>query len=225
MFSHTNYRMVFDDEVYVMSELIGWKGHRCYAHVYFDSLKAETENRKFDHLLYECYQELTSGKLHDEHKSHYERFFFVTETPKRGRKIEYNQNAIDTHRKNVTGWFVMITNNIKDPVRALEIYRLKDTAEKAFDDLKNDLDCKRLHIHSSQAMEGRLFIQFVALVLSCKIKTLMNDAGWYKNHNMQQIIDEMKAIREVKTDGRRKRLVSTYTAFQEKIIGLFGLAI
>jgi transposase len=78
----------------------------------------------------------------------------------------------------------MISNDVKDPVKALEIYRMKDTAEKAFDDLKNDLDSKRLRIHSTQAMEGRLFIQFIALILSNKIKGVMNEAGWYKNYNM-----------------------------------------
>jgi transposase len=38
----------------------------------------------------------------------------------------------------------MITNDVKDPVKAMEIYRRKDAVEKGFDDLKNDLDCKRL---------------------------------------------------------------------------------
>jgi transposase len=52
--------------------------------------------------------------------------------------------AIDEHRNNTVGWFVMITNDVKDPVKAMEIYRRKDAVEKGFDDLKNDLDCKRL---------------------------------------------------------------------------------
>jgi len=147
----------------------------------------------------------------------------VRETPKRGRKVEYNQEAIDSYRENTVGWFVMITNDIKDPVRALETYRLKDTAEKAFDDLKNDLDCRRLRIHSAQAMDGRLFIQFVALILSSRIKHVMNDAQWFKNHDMQQVIDEMKSLREVALEGSKKKIVTSPTAFQEKIIKLFGL--
>ena len=42
----------------------------------------------------------------------------------------------------------------------------KDAIEKGFDDLKNDLDMKRLRIHSNATMEGRIFIQFVSLVLT-----------------------------------------------------------
>jgi len=223
--THEHYRMVFDDEVYVKSIHGRWKGHRCYAHIYFDSMRAETENRKLDRLLYNCFNELSTGDTKDTHKSYYQKFFRVNETPKRGRKVEYNQAAIDDHRKNTIGWFVMITNDIKDPVKALETYRQKDIAEKAFDDLKNDLDCKRLRIHSAQAMNGRLFIQFVALILSSKIKQVMNEAGWFRNYDMQQVIDEMKSLREVKMEGNRKRIITAPTAFQEKIIKLFGLSV
>jgi transposase len=221
--SHENYRRIFEDEVYAKSELTNWKGHRFYTHVYFDSLKAELENKKFDRKLYDCFKELEEGKTDKEQKAFYRKFFRVKETPKRGCKVEYNQEAIDKHRENTTGWFVLVSNDIKDTVNALGIYRMKDTAEKAFDDLKNDLDCKRLRIHSNQAMEGRLFIQFIALILSAKIKHIMNEAGWFRNHDMQQIIDEMKSLREVKRDGHHKKIISTPTAFQEKIIQLFGL--
>jgi transposase len=221
--SHENYKRVFDDEVYVKSELTKWKGHRFYTHVYFDSLKAELENRKFDRQLYDCFKELEEGNVNDKHKEFYQEFFHVKETPKRGRKVEYNQEAIDNYRENTTGWFVLVTNDVKDPVKALEIYRMKDTAEKVFDDLKNDLDCNRLRIHSNQAMEGRLFIQFIALILSAKIKHIMNEAGWFKNHDMQQVIDEMKSLREVKMEKSRKKIISTITTFQEKIIKLFSL--
>ncbi|RDI91906.1 hypothetical protein Q502_10610, partial [Mesotoga sp. Brook.08.YT.4.2.5.2.] len=53
---------------------------------------------------------------------------------------------------------------IKDPVEALRVYRNKDTIEKSFDDLKNQLDMKRLRIHSAASMDGRLFVQFIALI-------------------------------------------------------------
>ncbi|KRT34371.1 hypothetical protein HMPREF1705_04736 [Acetomicrobium hydrogeniformans ATCC BAA-1850] len=36
--------------------------------------------------------------------------------------------------------------------------------EKCFDDLKNQLDMKRLRIHTSSTMDGRLFVQFIASI-------------------------------------------------------------
>jgi transposase len=119
----------------------------------------------------------------------------------------------------------MITNDVKDPVKALEIYRQKDSVEKSFDNLKNDLDCKRLRIHSVQAMNGRLFIQFIALVLSEVIKLKMNKAGWFKNYSLQDVLNEMKSLHEVSIEGRRNKFNTTPTKFQLKIAEFFGLNI
>ena len=116
-------------------------------HTYFDSIRSVLDEKKFSHRILMEYEELSSGNMVKEHQKDYKRFFIVREAPKRGRKVEYNQEAIDIHRKNSIGWFVFATNDIKDPVRALEIYRMKDAIEKHYHDLKNDLDMKRLRIN------------------------------------------------------------------------------
>ena len=225
MASYRHYCNVLGEELYADTEPIKWKGHRCYLHVYFDSIKAALDEKKFSHRILMEYEELRSGDTVKEHRKDYERFFTVRETPKRGRKVGYNQEAIDAYRKNSVGWFVLVTNDIKDPVRALEVYRMKDSVEKHFDDLKNDLDMKRLRIHSSSAMDGRLFIQYIALILSSQIKNVMNGAGWFKSHNMQEVIDEMKSLRVVSVEGKRKRIYTTLTSFQKEIIEIFELNI
>ena len=43
---------------------------------------------------------------------------------------------------------------------------------------------KRLRIHSA-AMEGRIFIQFIALLITTRLKQVMNEAGWFKNHDLR----------------------------------------
>lgn len=225
MTSYRHYCNVLGDELYADSELYKWEGRRCYLHTYFDSLKAALDDKRFSHRVLMEYEELVSGNTCKAHQKDYERFFTVKETPKRGRKVEYNQSAIDGYRKNTSGWFVMATNDIKDPVQALEVYRMKDAVEKHFDDLKNDLEMKRLRIHSSAAMDGRIFIQYIALILSSQIKNIMNEHGWFKNHNMQEVIDEMKSLRVITMDGKRKKIYTTLTAFQKDIIQLFDLKI
>ena len=225
MVSYRHYCNVLGEELYADTELIKRKSHRCCLHIYYDSIKAALDEKKFSHRILTEYEELCSGSTVKEHQKDYERFFIVKETPKRGRKVEYNQEAIDAHRKNSIGWFVLATNDVKNPVEALEIYRMKDTIEKHFDDLKNDLDMKRLHIHSSAAMDGRLFIQYIALILSSQIKNIMDGAGWFKNHNMQEVIDEMKSLRVVSVEGKRRQIYTTITAFQKEIMELFELNI
>ena len=65
--SHDNYCIVGSDDLYAVSELMDWDGHRFYAHVYYDSLKAAVDEKKFDHTLHCCYEELVNGKRVKEH--------------------------------------------------------------------------------------------------------------------------------------------------------------
>ena len=107
----------------------------------------------------------------------------------------------------------------------MEIYRSKDAVEKNFDDLKNDLDMKRLRIHTQSTMDGRIFIQFIALILITKLKEVMRENNWFQNHNLQEVIEEMKSIREVSIEGKRKKLITQLTGFQSEIVELYKLVI
>ena len=114
-------------------------------------------------------------------------------------------------------------NDIKDKVKALEVYRAKDAVEKCFDDLKNDLDMKRIRMHKKETMEGRIFIQFISLLITTRLKEVMNKAGWFKNYDLQEIIDEMKSMKEVKVEGTRKKYTTEPTPLQRNIIELYDL--
>lgn len=122
--------------------------------------------------------------------------------------MQYNEDAISRHMQNHIGWFVMMSNRIKDPAEVLYSYRQKYAVEKGFDHLKNDLDMKRLRIHFNTAMKGRIFIQFVSLILTTYLKSSLAKHGWARNHshNLQEIFSEMKSLKEVSVEGKRKNL-------------------
>ena len=224
MDSHHHLISVDGDDIYATTELTKWKGHRCYRHVYFDSLKAELENKKFTHRLKECYDALCSGSEKAGDAKFISKYFLVTTYPKRRRKIEYNEDAIREHKENNIGWFVLISNDIKDAAEALRAYRLKDAVEKNFDDLKNDLDMKRLRIHTNATMEGRIFIQFLSLILTTYLKGVMDKNGWTRSHSLQEIFSEMKSLKQVTVEGKRKKLMTTPTAFQQSIMELYQVS-
>ena len=60
--SHHNVCSVYGDELYGVTKSMKWDGHRFYVHVYFDSFKAALDEKKFDHTLYCCMEEIMSGK-------------------------------------------------------------------------------------------------------------------------------------------------------------------
>ena len=78
-------------------------------------------------------------------------------------------------------------SKLKDSAKALEVYRMKAAVEKSFDDQKNDLDTKRLKIHSTAAMDGRIFIQYIALILLSYMREQLNKGEWFKRNNNIQL--------------------------------------
>ena len=76
--------------------------------------------------------------------------------------------------------FALITNETMDAVTALELCRNKDVVEKAFGNLKERLSMRRALVSSEQSLEGKLFVQFVALIYLAYIKKQMQVKGLFK---------------------------------------------
>ena len=128
------------------------------------------------------------------------------------------QKAIDEHLKN-SGFFILLSNGIKDKVEALDIYRGKDVVEKAFNNLKERLNMRRTSVSSDLNLEGKLFIQFVALIYLSYIKKQMSDNNMFKTYTLQEVIDEIDVIEKFDYPGEKIR-IGEVTKKQE---GLFDM--
>lgn len=80
-----------------------------------------------------------------------------------------------------SGYFVLLSNEIKDPIDALRAYLSRDVIEKAFGNLKERLNMRRESVASEENLEGKLFIQFVVLIYLSYIKKAMDENDLYKN--------------------------------------------
>ena len=193
--------------LFIMSHMIDWpyedrkvrsgevinEKRRIYVHIYYNDQLATDEKMRFNKLLDTLEEELRSGKRKEENVKSYAKYFYISETPVRGMRITPLQSAIDAARKNF-GFFVLLSNGVKDPIEALRIYRTKDMIEKAFTDLKDRLNMRRTSVSSEENMEGKLFLQFVALIYLSYVKQAMDKAGLFKNYTMQELFDELDVI-------------------------------
>lgn len=139
--------------------------------------------------------------------------------------ISVNDEAVDRYLDKYAGFSVLISNDVKDPVRALEIYCTKDRAEKTFDNLKGDLDGKRIRVQSDLSMDGKLFIQFLGLIPASHIPETMRTKDMYRDFTMQSFIEGMKIPMEMRFDSKRNPQYSELTANQRKIVEAFRLQI
>lgn len=196
-----------DLELYIFSKTIAWdyeqerpyKGdtireeRRMYLHLYFNPDKCADDGKALNRKLDTLKAELLSGKRVPEHERDYKKYFIIKETPKRGVSITYNQKEIDAARERY-GFFVLISNEVKDPVTALRLYRMRDIVEKAFWNIKERLNLRRTLTSSESSLDGKLFVEFVALIYLSYIKKKMEEAGLFSRYTMHELLDELDVI-------------------------------
>ena len=232
--SWTNYNPSYD--LYATSVTITWnynqerpykgdtiKGkRRMYLHLYYDQERASEEERRQNLLLSTLQEELKSGKRNPEHESLYTKYFHISTTPGRGTKVVANQEAINEAKKNY-GYFALISNEVKDPIEALELYRNKDLIEKAFGNLKERLNFRRTRVSSESSLDGKLFVTFVALIYLSYVKKKMQDNNLFSKYTLQSLLDELDVIECFEQPGH-KRLWGEITKKQMDIYTAMGVA-
>lgn len=120
------------------------------------------------------------------------------------------------------GFIVIISNDLKKPNEVFYTYRRKDVVEKAIDNLKNDLDVKRLKVHSERALKGKMFIAFIALIIKTKIfNTMISDSSICK-YCVNEIISEMKKIAIIKFN-EETSMLTEISSTQRKIFKAFNI--
>ncbi|WP_442852097.1 IS1634 family transposase [Oribacterium sp. oral taxon 078] len=115
--------------------------------------------------------------------------------------LSYKQEAMDSVRERY-GFFVLISNEVKDPVTALRLYRMRDVIEKAFRNIKERLNLRRTLTSSESSLEGKLFVEFVALIYLSYIKKKMEEAGLFSRYTMQELLDELDVIECFREPGK-----------------------
>jgi transposase len=166
---------------------------RMYLHMYFNNEKAVEDEKNLNTLLCTLHEELESGRRNPEHEKQYSKYFDIKTTPVRGPKVTAKQEAIVEAKKNY-GYFVLLSNELKNPIEALEIYRNKDLVEKAFGNLKERLNFSRTSVSSEQSLDGKLFVEFVALIYLSYIKKKMQVKNLFKKYTIQELFDEFDII-------------------------------
>ena len=197
---------------------------RIYVHIYYNGIRGEEEKARFMKSLSKTESalrermELTKSQL-----SLRDKYFTIQETAKRGIKIHYKEEAIQKHM-NQFGYFVLLSNDIKDSSSALDIYRKKDMVEKAFDNLKERLEMKRTGVHSDQTLSGKFFLQYLALIYISYIHKCMRKNNLYQNYTMQSLLDSIDVIERYDYNGQRYHC-SEITQKQKDIFACLGVTL
>jgi transposase len=215
--SYSNYHTQYG--VYAVCKSIDWnyeqerpyKGdvlrekRRAYLHLYFNPEKAARDIAQTNDYMNSLRNDLEQKSTKEYRSKDYEKYFTIHETPKRGRRIVPNEKAIEARIRN-HGYFALLTNEVKDPMVALSLYRSKDMAEKSFGDLKERLQFRRMHVSSELSLDGKFFVEFVALIYLSYIKKAMQDVGLFDKWTLQNLLDELDSIELFEAPGHGRIL-------------------
>ena len=173
---------------------------RIYIHYYYNIDQAAEDEKAFDRKIVALQQELESSKRRNEHERQYERYFTTKQTPKRGIKITVNEDEIKK-AKRYYGFFALMTNEAMTAMEALEIYRNKDVVEKAFGNLKERLNMRRTLVSSEKSLDGKIFIEFIALIYLSYIKKKMQEHQLFKKYTIVSLLDRLDVIERFEAPG------------------------
>lgn len=206
-----------------VTKLRSWnKDHKLYTHVYFNAMKAMN-------LREELYAHVTVLKEQAEvnpavamQKDEYTKYLSIRSSEKStsGYTISIKEDIVAKELE-VAGWMVLISNDIANAKDAISIYREKDVVEKGFLRLKNSLDLGRLRVHSSDSMQNKVFIGFIALILLSYIHTVMSDKDLYRQMTMKKLIMTLAKLRVQEINGHR--ILFPLTKEQKEIFKVFNL--
>ena len=204
-----------------------------YVHVYYnaDRCAAERNNlqAKLDKMEYALRK--LEGKPVVVEKS-YEKYFhieyfhegkddqcFVCAIPK--------EDVIDRELE-LCGYFCILTSEEMSAKEALELYKSRDESEKLFRADKTFLGNRSLRVHSSEALDGKMLIEFVALIIRNRIHTaIKNELNEMLNKpnfmNVPAAIRELEKIEMIRQADGVYRLDHAVTANQKTILKAFGM--
>jgi len=174
---------------------------RLYIHYYYNIERAAEDKMIFDRKLNALKQELETDSRVPEHEKLYLKYFTCKTTPKRGTKVTVNKEEINKATR-YFGFFSLITNETMDAITVLELYRNKDVVEKAFGNLKERLNMRRNLVSSEKSLDGKLFVQFVALIYLSYIKKQMQITDLLKKYTLPSLLDKLSVIECFEQPGR-----------------------
>lgn len=214
----------------VKRSLYAGDGKERYFHIYYSDQKASAEHEQIEAKIDRMakYLDKVKGKkvtIGDGFKQ-----YFYLETYEKDGTFLYAREKTDAVQQeiNLCGYFVIITSKKMTAGEALELYKSRDASEKLFRGDKSYLGNKSLRVQSDEAAGAKILIEFIALIVRCRIYTLLKDEmdKLKKSPNYMTVpaaIRELEKIEMVRQTDGVYRMDHEVTATQKAILRAFDI--
>lgn len=226
---------------------------RVYLQLYFDLNRKLQADMLFEEQLHDVWDLLETGTALEDMSPHMQSITndYLTIRKRAGKlRVSCNLDAIREAKKH-NGFFALLTNQRKDPADCLLQYRKRVLIELFFEDYKSRTRGRRPRVWTADALQGRMFVQFVALCyhdyFAEQVRTLIRELGqptgdpkhdlkkqldgekklrtWLESNSLQFILQwfDTTECTQISTPLRRKRLRTEITARDQLFLSKLGI--
>lgn len=196
-------------DIYGRSYEENFFGMKVRVFVYFETEKLAFEEKALYADIERRTQELALIKKQKKLRPSQTKYFQVEESGNREIDFELDYDKIDTIKARL-GYFMLISTDLNlDVEEALAIYRKKDIIEKAFDQLKNGMDFKRMRTHHARTTEGKIFVAFIGLIVRSVLAKEIKSSANLDGFTLKQIVRELENICQLVSESETKLITLT----------------
>jgi transposase len=196
--------------------------HKLHTHIFFNPILANARRNELYGYITTLKEAAISDPENEQLTAEFEKYLIIRKSMTDTKKVTVTvREAAIEHELSHTGWMIAVSNYEHSAKEALSIYREKDVVEKGFQRLKNCIDLARLRVRSDTAMQNKIFIGFISLILTAHIHKTMSDRDLYKNLTMKKMLKSLETLRVQYIKGQR--ILYPPTKQHKAIFEAFGL--
>lgn len=158
-------------------------------------------------------------------KKEYTDLFDITEDGKEGYTYKLKEEQIQKHADNYGYYLVFTTNMNTSAEDILYYYKEKDTDEKMFYQLKDNMGFYRLRTHDEKTTSGKIFTLFIGLIIRSYMQKTLKEYMIINNMTFERCMEKMEDIKALQIHGQPPMLLKEITKKQREILELFGIDI
>jgi transposase len=222
IFDDINYAFQYNgDTLFAATKKVKWQNKYLTAYIYVDPTKNDNNRNTIVNEMLMMYENACEDPQNyvDDPDYSFALKFRRSSKQKGGYIVKKNNDAYKAFRLR-EGWFILLSNCVKNPKEILEIYRNRDVVEKAFDILKHFQKKNRTYVQSDDVYESYVFIGFLSMIMISVIHKTMKEHGIYKNRTMDEFLDELSAIKALILD--QKYIIDPLTKLTKQYFDYFN---
>ena len=201
-----------------------------YFHIYHSPSKENSERETIETRIEQMKKFLKSQSNKErEFGPGFERYFeLYYDEEKKTFLFPMEKASVIENEIDLCGYFCIITSEKMTAKEALNLYKSRDASEKLFRGDKSYLGNKSLRVYTDESASAKIFVEFVALIVRCKIYTCLKDEmkNLDKRPNYMTVpaaLKELEKIEMVRQLDNIYRLDHAVTAVQKNILKAFGM--